>query len=259
MLKQQSFETMKRNGYLDPVDFDLKAVDRDAMIEAVGPLVSIGYEIEGDTVSTAEVVRLLAPGEHVDLWEGQELWHALIYAEIAREIGIDLPELEYREPDALMRRLGSWRESSSMTANILGMIVAMEGYKNEGQNMRAQRRGVQRLRAVGEQGIASAISAMYKQEAPHAAFYLADLDERRTRHPVEYRITKRLALRDSRPIGANTPERMVRVGAVMSEMFDGDEIVDLVRDITTPLDFSRKQQQSLAGGLEECVLAYKTA
>ncbi len=38
-----------------------------------------------------------------------------------------------------------------------------------------------------------------------------------------------------------------------------DNIGDLVESITEPLDFSRYQGQGLVGGLEECMLAYKTA
>lgn len=38
-----------------------------------------------------------------------------------------------------------------------------------------------------------------------------------------------------------------------------DGIGDLVESITAPLDFSLNQMQGLVGGLEECMLAYKTA
>lgn len=259
MSKADALQGMRRNGLLDPSNFELRANNREAFVEAVGPLVVVGYEIEGDTASTADVVRLLAPGDHVDLWEAQELWHALMYGEMAIQNEIVLPDLCFSEPDELMQRLDRWRQSSKVVANVLGMVVDIEGYKNEGQNMRAQRRAVERLRKIRAHKLAKAFQAMYAQEAWHSAYYLADLKARRTKHPVEYYIAKYLALRDAKPIGANTPERMARVGGVMVEMFDEGEVEESLEKIVEPLNFSKKQKQRLGGGLEECMLAYKVA
>ncbi len=204
---------------LDSVDFTVNdpARLRTNMGRTFAYFARVESEVRNNVLEVQTIVPTALEGEgedFLDVWLGQETAHGQLFDHLQQQLGLPSLVMPDYAPGLRFRTIGFFAEHLPAFEDIVYKLYVTRGAMHERLTAEGYRHMLQRLKALGETGLArTMIMPIQYQEAGHLKYYIeASQAISRQLRPWQQRLARLIAVRTYALVGATSPQSLAEFG-----------------------------------------------